>query len=305
MSVTTSPVRSLADMRATGKMVAKEAGGTTVAAFFEANKDTLKAVLPQHMTPDRLMKIALGALRTTPKLMDATVQSLFGAVVFCAQLGLEPNTPQGHVYLIPFNKRVKDGSKWVDKPEVQVIIGYKGLIDLARRSGQIVSISARTRCLHDEWEMEWGTEDRIKHTPRDGDRGPVVGFYAVAKLKDGGVQFEYMSLKEIEAIRDSSQGYQSAMRAASNGRQPKHPWIDNFEAMGLKTVIRRLTKYLPMSIEMARAVAADEHAETKSQAMGQVLDGAEFTVIQDDDDDAPQPVIDDTFPGDRPLESAQ
>ncbi len=277
--------RAPEDIRRAGKLVAKQAGGGTVASFFSANKETLKALLPAHMTPERMMKIALGALRTTPKLMDCTIESLFGSVVVCAQMGLEPNTPQGHIYLIPFENRRKQAT------EVQIIVGYKGLIDLARRSGQIESLSARVVHERDEFDIDYGTADQIVHKPfLRGDRGKIAGFYAVAKLKGGGVQFEFMSVAEINAVRDGSQGYQTAKRF----NKTNTPWISNYEEMGKKTVIRRLAKYLPMSIELANAVALDGRAEGgEAQGLDRVLDG-DFTVLPDgeggetEDEDADQ-----------------
>lgn len=276
------PNRALADLRGVGKMTAataaKERGGNTVAAFFEQNKAAIAAVLPKHMTPERMMKIALRCLRTTPKLMNCTLDSLFGAVVTASQMGLEPNTPQGHLYLIPFENRRKNIT------EVQVIPGYKGLIDLARRSGEIVSLSARVRCAKDTWAMEWGTEEGIKHQPAEGERGEVIGFYAVAKLRDGGTQFEYMSVPEVNRIRDESQGYKAALAVAKKyGGPPKHPWVDHWEQMALKTTIRRLCKYLPMSIELASAVELDGAAEGgKAQGLAGVLEGVEYTVQPED-----------------------
>lgn len=265
--------RSPEDVRKAGKLVARQAGGGTVAAFFEQNKDTLKALLPEHMKPERMLKIALGALRTTPKLMDCSIESLFGAVVVCSQLGLEPNTPQGHIYLIPFKNTKKQTT------EVQIVIGYKGLIDLARRSGQIESLSARVVRKNDLFKVSYGTDDRIIHEPRiDGDRGPITGFYAVAKLKGGGTQFEFMSAHEVNAVRDASQGFQTAKRYGNTNT----PWHTHYEEMGRKTLIRRLAKYLPMSIEMATAASLDERAAFgETQGLDSVLDG-DFTVVADD-----------------------
>lgn len=254
---------AIAQLRGVGRMTAagatKERGANTVSAFFEANKNAIATVLPRHMTAERMMKIAMRCLRTTPKLMDCKLDSLFGATITCAQLGLEPNTPQGHIYLIPFGN------------EVNVVIGYKGLIDLARRSGQIVSISARVRHEHDEWDMSFGTEEGIRHVPAEGDRGRAVGYYAVAKLKDGGVQFEYMTKADVERVRQASPSRNSS------------PWKEHFDEMGRKTVIRRLAKYLPMSIELATAVELDGAAEAgKGQNLANVIDGTEYTVQSDD-----------------------
>ena len=268
----------MAEIKKAGNLVAKDAGGSLVSDFFEANKEAIKAVLPQHMTPDRMMKIALRALRTTPKLMQCTLSSLFGAVVTCAQMGLEPNTPQGHIYLIPFENKKKGVT------EVQIVVGYKGLIDLARRSGEIVSISSHPVFEHDPFEVSFGTDESIMHKPKlDGDRGAIIGFYAVAKLKDGGTQLEFMAASEVNAIRDGSQGYRTAMRYAKQGERPNTPWATNYEEMGRKTVIRRLCKYLPMSIELANAAALDERADrNETQGLGAVIDG-EFTIGGDDE----------------------
>lgn len=264
---------ALTRLRQSGKMIAKDAGGKTVADFFEMNKTTIQAVLPAHMTPDRMLKIALRALRTTPKLMGCTVESLFGAVVTCAQLGLEPNTPQGHIYLIPFENKRKGIT------EVQIVIGYKGLIDLARRSGEIETIAARVAYKGDDFSIEYGTVDEIHHKPNigAGEPGDPIGVYAVAKLKGGGYQFEWMSVGQINQIRNGSQGYKTAVRF----NKQDTPWITHWEEMAKKTVVRRLCKYLPMSIELATATALDDRAETKTQGLDQVLDG-DFTVLADD-----------------------
>lgn len=276
----------IAEIKKAGGLVAKDAGGTLVSDFFEANKDAIKAVLPKHMTADRMTKIALRCLRTTPKLMQCTISSLFGAVITCAQLGLEPNTPQGHIYLIPFENKKKGIM------EVQIVVGYKGLIDLARRSGQIVSISSHPVFENDPFEVSFGTDESIMHKPRlDGDRGKIVGFYAVAKLKDGGTQLEFMPASDVNAIRDGSQGYRTAVRFAKPGQSLNTPWATNYEEMGRKTVIRRLCKYLPMSIELANAAALDERADrNETQGLGAVIDGAvidgELTIAPPDEDEA-------------------
>lgn len=271
---------NLADLRKASKQTAKAAGGSTVQAFFNANKATLQAVLPKHLTPDRMLKIALGAMRTTPKLMDCTVESLFGAIVACAQLGLEPNTPLGHVYLIPFDKKKNVGGNWVvERTDVQVIIGYKGMLDLSRRSGQIISIAAHAVYEKDDFDYAYGLEERLHHKPAMGERGDIIAFYAVAKLKDGGHCFEVMSRADVDAIRDDSQGYKAAMANMKKGRKADNPWLDNYAEMGRKTVTRRLFKWLPMSIEMAAASALDGRAEAGlSQGLDTVLDG-EFSVV--------------------------
>ncbi len=264
----------------TMQLVAKEAGLGSVKKFFEDNQAAMKAVLPKHVNADRMLKIVLGAIRQTPKLQDCTIESLFGAAVLCSQFGLEPNTPLGECYLIPFyNSRQ-------EKTEVQFIAGYKGLISLARRSGQIISISARTVYENDTFDIQYGTIDEIKHVPTMGERGGIIGYYAVAKLKDGGVQFEFMSNREVGEIRDASQGaykdeWVNKKKTGKKVKQESSPWWKHEEQMGKKTVIRRLCNYLPMSMEMASAIQVDSVGEVGSQGLDAVLNG-EYSVVSED-----------------------
>lgn len=258
---------NLTELRQKSKIPAAQAGGTVVAEFFAANKKSMAAVLPRHASADRMTRIALTALRNTPKLMECTTESLMGAVMQTAQLGLEPNTMLGHAYLIPFN------NKRARRTDVQVIIGYKGLIDLARRSGQILSLSAHAVFENDEFDFAYGLEDRLEHIPALNDRGAIIAFYSVAKLKDGGHVFEVMSRATVDSVMAGTQ---------SKGQYG--PWKDHFEEMGRKTVIRRLFKYLPVSIEIATATAMDEVAESGGdQHLASALDG-DYSVVPDDYD---------------------
>ena len=190
----------------------------------------------------------------------------------CAQLGLEPGGALGHAYLIPFDKRQKINGRWETvSTEAQLIIGYRGMIDLARRSGQILSISARTVHVNDKFSYSYGLEETLEHSPCEtGDRGELTHVYAVARLKDGGVQFEVMSRADVEKVRALS-------KAGSSG-----PWVDHFDEMAKKTVIRRLFKYLPVSIELQKAVVMDERAEAGlSQDNAAVITG-EYSVVDDE-----------------------
>jgi len=270
---------SIQSLKQTAGLPANQAGIGNVKSFFESQKGVLLAVLPKHMSADRMLKIALGAMRTTPKLMECTTESLFGAIVQCSQLGLEPNTPLGHAYLIPFEKKRKQGNQWVtEKVETQIVLGYKGLIDLARRSGQVVSISAHEVCQNDAFEYAYGLDERLHHVPAFGDRGPVIAFYAVAKLVGGGHAFEVMSVRQIEEIRDASQNYKFARDKATT------VWGQHFVEMGRKTVLRRLFKYLPVSIELATASHLDaRNASGEEQNLGDVLTG-DFSVVTNEYD---------------------
>ena len=250
-----------------------------IAYLLKQKAGEIAKMLPKHLNAERLMKVAQIAATTTPALAKCDVASLVGAIGQCAQMGLEPNTVLGHAYLVPFNTRRKDangGERWVNS--VQVIIGYKGLIDLARRSGQIISIAAHEVCAADRFELVYGLDEKLNHTPAMGERGEVIGFYAVAKLKDGGHCFEFMSRHQVETIRDGSQGFQQAKKY---GKEAAHPWSAHFVEMGRKTVIRRLAKFLPLSVEFQTGVALDAMAEAGKDQHNDDIDG-DFMVTADD-----------------------
>lgn len=243
----------------------------------------IKAALPRHMTPERMARIATTEMRKVPKLAQCDPMSFLGAVIQCAQLGLEPGNALGHAYILPFDKRQKVGGQWKTvSTEAQVIIGYRGMIDLARRSGQIVSIDARAVYDGDKFECTLGLDPKIEHTPdwQNPSRSNAEKLrfvYAVAKLKDGGLQFDVMSRAEIEAVRARS-------KSAENG-----PWVTDFPAMALKTVVRRLFKFLPVSIEIQRAVGLDELAENgQPQNNGAVID-VEATYAEEPAGELPAP----------------
>lgn len=229
-------------------------------------KQQLSTVAAKHMNPERMMRLMANALRTTPKLGECQPLSLLGAMMQCASLGLEPNTVLGHAYLIPF-----DESKWNPQTRqrekmgtnVQLIIGYKGLIDLARRSGHITSISANVHYSDDElWEYEEGTEATLRHRPGDL-RGEKLHAYAIAKFKDGGHAYVVLPWSKIMEIRDNSQGWKSALATATKYKKPnqplniKSPWATHEDEMAKKTAIRALAKYLPLSTEFRDAVEVD------------------------------------------------
>lgn len=217
----------------------------TVEAYMKKMGPRMAEVLPKHMDMDRMSRIALTTIRTNPTLLECTVPSLMGAVMQAVQLGLEPGL-LGHCYLLPFNKNVgtKQNPQWIK--EVQFIIGYKGMIDLARRSGHIQSIYAHAVYENDEFEYELGLHPKLTHKPSFGDRGKFIGAYAVAHFKDGGYQMEFMPESEIEKRRGRSKSKDFG------------PWKSDYEEMAKKTVVRSMFKYLPISIEVQTQAQHDE-----------------------------------------------
>ncbi|QCP84358.1 hypothetical protein EYE35_01300 [Cereibacter sphaeroides] len=241
-------------------------------------RDQLSAVAAKHMNPERMMRVVANAIRTTPKLQDCEPMSFLGALMQCAALGLEPNTILGHAYLIPFEnsrKRIGPDGKpvkgadgrdiWDKIPEVQLIVGYKGLIDLARRSGHITSIAANIHYSDDElWEYEEGTEATLRHRPGPQE-GKKLHAYAIAKFKDGGHAYVVLPWKVVMRVRDGSQNWQSAVR---NGKTNKNPWFTHEDAMAMKSAVRALSKYLPLSVEFMDAMSVDEQrADYRAFAM--------------------------------------
>ncbi|WP_181350508.1 recombination protein RecT [Thalassobacillus sp. CUG 92003] len=210
----------------------------TIQAYLKKMGPEFERALPKHMDADRLGRIAMTTIRQNPKLLECSIPSLMGAVMQAAQLGLEPGLI-GHCYLVPFwNNKMKE-------TDVQFIIGYKGMIDLARRSGHIESIYAHTVHENDEFEYELGLHPKLVHKPSTGERGAMEFVYAVAHFKDGGYQFEVFSTNDVEKVKARS-------KAGSNG-----PWSTDYEEMAKKTVIRRMFKYLPISVEIQEQASRD------------------------------------------------
>jgi recombination protein RecT len=196
----------------------------------------IKAALPKHITPERMTRIVMTEVRKNPQLAECDKASFFGAVIQCAQLGLEPGTGLGHAYLLPYRNK---GSM-----ECQLIIGYQGMIDLAERSGK-VTIDAHVIYEKDEFSFTLGLEPSINHVPYfgDGDRGHVKGAYAVARYADGRSKFRVLSRADIDAARDASK----------SGKSNYSPWASHYDEMARKTAIRRLFKMLPKSPESLMA----------------------------------------------------
>ena len=184
----------------------------------------IHAAAPKHLTGERLAQVAMTEINRNPALAKASPISFVGAIMQCGALGLEPSGSLGHAYLIPFG----NGKDSQGRPNIQLIIGYRGMLDLAKRSGQISSISARAVYENDDFNYSYGLEETVHHIPASGERGDLTHVYAVARMKDGGVQFEVMSVFDVEKVKKAS-------KASASG-----PWVTYYEEMAKKTVIRRL-----------------------------------------------------------------
>lgn len=207
----------------------------------DAFQEALKAVLPKHITPERVLKMAFVAASRQPKLFQCTRESFIQSVMKSAELGLDCSGTLGRAYLVPYYNNK------ISAYECQFIPGYQGLIELARRSGNIARIESRVVYANDQFSVEYGLDQKLIHRPTmNGDRGAMICVYAIAELTDGSRQIEVMTLEEVNGIRSRS-------KAKDSG-----PWVTDYPEMARKTVIRRIAKYLPLSTELAKALEADD-----------------------------------------------
>ncbi len=253
------------------KSVQKSGKPSTLRDFIKQMEGEIAKALPTVITPERFTRMVLTALSTDKKLELCTPQSFLGAKMTAAQLGLEPNTPLGQAYLIPYkNKGVL---------ECQFQIGYKGLIDLAYRSGEVEIIQAQVVYENDEFDYELGLDPKLKHKPAKENRGKPIYYYAIFKTKSGGYGFEVMSFHDIKVhAKKYSQSYSSEYS----------PWQKNFDEMAKKTVLKRVLKYAPLKSDFVRAVAMDETVKKEiSDDMYEVppveIDEADYNIVSEVD----------------------
>lgn len=229
----------------------------TIFDVIQAGKKQFEAALPQHVNSDRFLRIALTSIRQNPKLAQCKQENLLAALMTSAQLGLEPEV-LGQCYLIPYGQ------------ECQFQISYKGMIELLRRSGQLKDIYAYSVYSNDEFEMIYGLERDLKHKPKLEDRGELTGCYCVAILKDGARAFEFMTKKEIE---EHAKRFSKAYNANSS------PWKTDFEAMAHKTVVKKMLKWLPVSVEFLENISKDEKTFTQDKETQEIR---EVEIINED-----------------------
>lgn len=225
----------------------------------------IKKALPSVLTPERFTRMVLTALSTNPKLGECTPTSFLGAMMTAAQLGVEPNTPLGQAYLIPYRNHGVD--------EVQFQLGYKGMIDLAYRSGQVSTIQAEAVYENDTFDYCLGLEPRLEHIPATENRGSATHYYAVIRMKDGGYCFNVMSKSDVE---NHAKKYSKAYSGFS-------PWKTSFDEMAKKTVLKRALKYAPMKSDFVRAAVQDETIKTTlDEDMYAVADTTDYAAIETD-----------------------
>lgn len=219
----------------------------TIVDMVKALEPEIRRALPAVLTPERFTRMALSAINNTPALAECTPMSFIAAMMNAAQLGLEPNTPLGQAYMIPYkNKGVL---------ECQFQLGYKGMIDLAYRTGQVQMIQAQIVREFDYFEYQYGLEPKLVHRPGgDGDRGDISFIYGLFRLTNGGFGFEVSNKADMDAF---------AAKYSKSFESKYSPWTENYEDMAKKTVIKRALKYAPVSVDFQKALSLDESIKTE------------------------------------------
>lgn len=232
----------------------------TMQTYIKSMENEIKKALPSVITPERFTRMVLSAISVNPKLGSCTPNSFLGAMMSAAQLGLEPNTPLGQAYILPYmNKGVL---------EAQFQIGYKGLIDLAYRSGEVEVIQAHVVYENDEFECNYGLEPTLRHVPAAKDRGEPIKVYAMFKTKSGGFGFEVMSMDDV---RSHAAKYSKAYNTSFS------PWKTSFEEMAKKTVLKKCLKFAPLKSDFVRGIVQDETIKGSiSEDMYEVQDNTVF-----------------------------
>ena len=248
-------------LTATKETTIAEKKPKTIFDVIQAGAKQFATALPKHINSERFVRIAITTIRQNPKLAKCNQESLLGALMVSAQLGLEPGT-LGQCYLIPFENK-KAGTV-----ECQFQIGYKGLIELLRRSGQLSDIYSYTVYENDDFNIEYGLSRTLTHKPNFDERGEIKGFYAVAILKDGAKAFEYMTKDEVVKHEEKYR----------KGSYKNDVWNKNFEEMSQKTVVKKLLKWLPISVEFLENIEKDD----KSFKVADTKNAEDIEIIESD-----------------------
>jgi recombination protein RecT len=224
-------------------------GGQDFLGMLQGSRDQIATLLPAHVGVDRVIRVARTAYMMDQKLQQCSPKSIMSAVMKACELGLEPSGALKHCYLVPF------------KGEATLIIGYAGLLELARRSKQYLKIETRLVYERDRFVLEYNPDPLFSHTPwLDGNAGPEKFVYAYARMKGGELAFEVMTRDQVEEIRRRLPEWQSKSPA----------WRDYWGEMARKVVLKRLLKRLPLSVDIADAIERDNEIERSVVATSRV-----------------------------------
>ncbi|MGL5123094.1 MAG: recombinase RecT [Fusobacteriaceae bacterium] len=238
----------------------------TIFDVIKAGKENFALALPKHINSERFIRVALTQIRMNPQLAGCSQESLLGALMTSASLGLEPGV-LGQVYLIPF-KNSKLGTI-----ECQLQISYKGMIEMLRRTKQLKDIYAYPVYSNDEFSIEYGLDRTMTHKPNFIDRGEVTGFYSVAILNEGIKAFEYMTKSEVIE-------HETKYR---KGNYKNSIWDKNFEEMALKTVTKKMLKWLPVSVEVLENMRKEDNIQKFNEVTKEVEEEEYINIVEEEE----------------------
>lgn len=233
----------------TENAVATQPKKPTLVSSLEAMKPELERALPKHLSGDRVARLTLTEIRKNPQLATCTPESFFGALLTAAALGLEPGV-NGEAYLVPYRDR-KTGTT-----ECQLIVGYQGVAKLFWQNPLAKRMSAEYVCENDHFAYDKGLTIKLEHTPAQGNRGKIVGYYAIVELSSGGMAFDYFTADQIKALRGGKVGTSGGVA------DPEH-WMER------KTALKQVLKLMPKSTELTNAIRTDE--TVGSMAVGKAI----------------------------------
>jgi len=234
------------------KDVATQQKQPQLVAALEKMKPELERVLPQHLSGDRIARIVLTEIRKNPKLTMCEPNSFFGAILTSAALGLEPGV-NGEAYLVPYEHK---RGPLAGTTECQLIVGYQGLAKLFWQHPAAKRLSAETVHANDHFAYDKGLALKLEHTPATGDRGQVIGYYAIVELNNGGIAFDYFTADQIKALRGGRVGTSGGIA------DPEH-WMER------KTALKQVLKLMPKSAQLASTLRVDE--TVGSMAVGKAI----------------------------------
>jgi recombination protein RecT len=244
------------------------------------NAEQLQMVLPQRYPIGKLIGTVLTAVVRNPKILICTQASIFGSIWAAATLGLDPNGLLGEGDLIPYKRKkkipghsengvwVKD--EWIEIYECQFLPGYRGFLKLAYNSPLVQTFTAYSVYENDKFSYSLGINQVLEHVPvTEADRGELTHVYAILRLKNGGVIFDVMTREEVDTVRLLSPNKEG------------NAWKQHFPEMAKKTVIRRMFKTTPISIEATRAAQLDEKVEVLNESQRNEIELINSTVFSE------------------------
>ena len=274
-------IQGSAQKQQTAMAPAENPGKKSIQDLIKVMAPAIKKALPTVLTPERFTRMTLSALSSSKDLQSCTPESFLAAMMTAAQLGVEPNTPLGQAYLLPY-KNYKRGVT-----ECQFQLGYKGLLDLAYRSGMVSNVQAHTVYSNDHFDYTLGLDPKLEHVPARGNRGDPTYYSAVVRMKDGGYCYAVMSKEDAEAhAKKYSKAYNSG------------PWQTNFNEMAKKTVLKKALKYAPMKSDFQKEIFQDGSVKTEiSDDMYTITDTSDLVEVSDEELPAADPATGEVIAG--------